>query len=160
MIVKTYRDVLAEYQTHPETKSLGPDGQPCDRATVGQLARRPVKAAAIHYIGKESNKIEEATSGLVTDLDDVLTEYPDPQRDPFDQLVRPLIRALPVKQVAAGADVSARTIKRARARDPISKTARAKLTDHAANHALAQLQAAGIRPPSDREALLATWSAL
>lgn len=84
MIVKTYRDVLAEYQTHPETKSLGPDGQPCDRATVGLLSRRPVKVAAIHYIGKESNKIEEATSGLVTDLDDVLTEYFDPERDPFD----------------------------------------------------------------------------
>ncbi len=128
VIVKTYRDVLAEYQTHAETKSLGTDGQPCDRATVGLLSRRPVKVAAIHYIGKESNKIEEATAGLITDLDDVLTEYPDPQRDPFDQLVRPLLRTLPVKQVAADAKLSVRTVKRARAGNPISKTARRKLT--------------------------------
>ncbi|MGI8559472.1 MAG: DNA polymerase, partial [Solirubrobacteraceae bacterium] len=72
VIVKTYRSVLADHRTHPEAKSLGPDGQPCNRATVGLLSRRPVKAAAIHHIGKESNKIEEAASGLVTDLDDAL----------------------------------------------------------------------------------------
>jgi hypothetical protein len=113
--VKTYRDVLAEYRTHPEAKSLGPDDNPCHRATIGLLSRRPVKVAAIHHIGKESNRIEEAMSGLFTDLDDVLAEYHDPARDPFQRLVVPVLRELPVAQVAAGARVSARTVKRARA---------------------------------------------
>ncbi len=106
VIVKTYRTVLDNYRTHPEVKSLGSDGKPCNRATIGLLSRRPVKAAAIHSIGKESNKIEEALSGLVTDLDDVLTEYRGPEQDPFKYLVVPVIRELAVAEVAAGADVS------------------------------------------------------
>ena len=63
----------------------------------------PVKVAAIHYIGKESNRIEEALSGLVTDLDDVLTEYRDREEDPFLRLVAPLLRELPVEDTAAPA---------------------------------------------------------
>lgn len=63
VLVKTYRDVLGEYRTHPESKSLGPDGQPCNRATAGLLRRRPVKAAAIHHIGKESNKSRRRSPG-------------------------------------------------------------------------------------------------
>jgi hypothetical protein len=155
VIVKTYRSVLDNYRTHPEAKSLGSDGTPCDRATVGRLSRRPVKAAAIHYIGKESNKIDEALSGLVTDLDDVLTEYRDPEQDPFKYLVVPIIRELTVAEVAAGADVSNRTVRRARAGQSIGKTARAKLSAYAIRHARVQLRKAGIRPPADPEALLA-----
>jgi hypothetical protein len=115
VIVKSYRDVLDDYRTHPEHKSLGPDGQPCDRQTIGLLSRRPIKVATIHYIGKESKKIEEAPSWLVADLDDALTEYRDPERDPLWQLVLDMIRMLPVAQTAEGAGVSARTVKRARA---------------------------------------------
>jgi hypothetical protein len=160
VIVKSYRDVLNDYRTHPETKSLGPGGKPCDRSTVGLLQRRPVTAAGVHYIGKESNKIEEAMSGLVTDLDDVLTEYRDPEHDPLWQLARDVIRTLPVKQTATHGGVSERTVKRARAGQSVSKRARGKLTAHAVKHARGQLRAAGIRPPIDREALLATWKTL
>jgi hypothetical protein len=49
----TFRDVLAKYEGHPEAKSLGPDGLPCDRATVGLLQRRPVTVGTITLIGKE-----------------------------------------------------------------------------------------------------------
>jgi hypothetical protein len=157
VIVKTYRSVLADYRTHPEAKSLGPDGKPCNRATVGLLSRRPVKVAAIHHIGKESNRIEDAQSGLVTDLDEVLTEYRAPERDPLWRLTIRALRTLPVEQTAANARVSERTVKRARAGRTISKTARAKLTDHAARHARSQLRAAGRWPPNAREALLVTY---
>jgi hypothetical protein len=160
VIVKSYRDVLDDYRTHPEAKSLGPDGKPCDRQTVGLLSRRPVKVAAVHYIGKESNKIDEAMSGLVTDLDDALTEYRDPAQDPLWQLVGDVIRALPVKQTAARAGVSERTVKRARAGQRVRPDARARLTAHAVKHARGHLRAAGIRPPVDHEALLATWQTL
>lgn len=157
MIVKTYRSVLDEYRTHPETKSLGSDGKPCGKHTRGLLSRQPVKAAAVHYIGKESNKIEEALSGLVDDLDDVLTEYHNPAQNPFQRLVVPILRELPVAEVAAGAGVSARTVERARAGQPIGTTAQAKLTAHAITHARAQLHANGTRPPTDHEAVLATY---
>ena len=154
---KTYRTVLDDYRTHPEAKSLGSDGRPCDRATVGLLSRRPVKAAAIHYIGKESNKIEEAMSGLGADLDDVLTEYRDPGQDPLWRLAVEALQTLPVEQVAAGAGVSERTVKRARAGQSIGGTVRAKLTEHAVRHAGAWLRAKGIRSPAGPESLLAIY---
>jgi hypothetical protein len=157
VIVKTYRDVLDDYRTHPESKSLGPDGKPCDRQTVGLLARRAVKLAAVHYIGKESNKIEEALSGLIAHQDDVLTEYHNPEQHQFRRLVAPVLQGLTVQQVATGAGVSLATVKRARADKLSGKTARAKLTEYAIKHARAQLRAAGIRPPTDHEALLAAY---
>jgi hypothetical protein len=91
----------------------------------------------------------------VTDLDDVLTEYRDPEQDPFKYLVVPVIRELTVAELAAGADVSNRTVRRARAGQSIGKTARAKLSAYAIRHARVQLRKAGIRPPADPEALLA-----
>ena len=75
---------------HPEAKSFGPDGNPCDEATIGLLGRRRVKIAsstrdgqtisAITYIGKEANKLLEVASGLLTSLDDALNEYQDPSK--------------------------------------------------------------------------------
>jgi hypothetical protein len=155
VIVKTYRTVLDDYRTHPEAKSLGPDGRPCDRRTVGLLTRRPVRVAAIHYIGKEANKLDERESGLVADLDDVLTEYRNPEQDSFRRLVVPVLRELPVDRIAAAAGVSERTVKRARAGQPIGRNVRSKLTAYAIQHARVELRSAGIRPPTDHEALFA-----
>lgn len=155
--VQTYRDVLARYRTHPEHKSLAPDGAPCDRQTRGLLRRRPVSAATITYIGKEANRLEDAHAGLIGDLDDVLNHYPDPARDPFDQLARPVLRTLPVKQAAAATGLGERTIKQARAAGNVDPATRAKLTEHAACHARQQLQAAGIKPPHDDHAALAAY---
>jgi hypothetical protein len=131
--------------------------KPCRRATVGLLSRRPIKVAAIHHIGKESNRIEEAISGLVTSLDDVLTEYTDPEHDSYAQLAAPILREVPVAEVAAHAGVTQRTVRRARAGQSVGKAARAKLTAFAIKHARSELRAAGIRPPADHEALLATY---
>ena len=168
MIVKTYRDVLDLYRTHPEPKSLGPDGERCDRRTIGQLTRRHVEPFRVCYIGKESNRLEEREAGLVRDLDDALNEYRNPEHDPFTQLVAPALcklpdeLKLPAAQIAAGAGVSERTVERARAGKLTGTTARAiearaKLTAYTLALARAQLRAAGIPRPPDREALLATY---
>src|SRR5271154_925969 len=53
--VKTYGDVLREYEFHPESKCADGDGNPCNRETVGLLARRHVRIRHITPIGKESN---------------------------------------------------------------------------------------------------------
>ena len=58
---------------------------------------------------------------------------------------------------AAGAGVSARTVKRSRAGQPVGKTAKAKLTDQALRHARAELRKHAIPRPTDHEAPLAIY---
>ena len=162
VVVNTYRDVLADYRTHPEAKSLGPDGRPCDRQTVGLLGRRHVTPISpLRHRGKEGNRIDEREA-RVADPDATHTEYREPDSDPLWQLTVRVLRGLPVEQTAAGAGVSTRTVERARDGKLTGTTARAKqaranLADHAVKHARAQLRAAGIRRPPDREALLAAY---
>jgi hypothetical protein len=110
--VDTFGDVLAKYETHPESKSLGPDGEPCGRGTIGLLQRRPVTVGKIVLIGKESNRIEERSSGELTvdDLDELVTTYQD--HDEWYRVTLPRLRKLGVKAVVAQVGISER-----RARD-------------------------------------------
>jgi len=49
--------LLEQYQNHPEAKSLGPDGKPCESSTRGLLQRAHIVANwPPIYIGKESDK--------------------------------------------------------------------------------------------------------
>lgn len=113
--VKTYGDVMSEYRVHPEPKSLGPDGQPCHRATVGLLHRRPVTGIYLDYAGKESNRIEDVQAGVVHDLGEVLTIIPHPHRGAWTRLVVPVLRDCTVADVARGSGYSPAMIKRIRA---------------------------------------------
>jgi hypothetical protein len=79
--VKTYGDVLREYEFHPETKCADSRGHVCDKETIGLLQRRHIRIQKITYIGKESNTIEDVQSALVHSAQEVYTEYPDPKRD-------------------------------------------------------------------------------
>jgi hypothetical protein len=75
--VKSYGDVLEEYEFHEEAKCADANGVPCDKQTVGLLQRRHVTIAwPPRFIGKESNKLEEVEEGGVADAGDVYTEYP------------------------------------------------------------------------------------
>lgn len=69
--VKTYGDVLAEYEHHPEPKAADAHGATCTRRTVGLLRRRRIQIEGIRYIGKESNKLEDVQAGLVHDPGEV-----------------------------------------------------------------------------------------
>ncbi|MGA8474035.1 MAG: hypothetical protein WB681_03115 [Candidatus Cybelea sp.] len=91
--VKSYGDVLYDYQFHPEAKCADASGEPCDKQTVGLLQRRHVKIEwPPRFIGKESNKLEEVEEGSVPDAGGVYTEYPDPRRErgAWDQVVAKL----------------------------------------------------------------------
>src|SRR5262245_50080344 len=57
--VKTYGELLEEYEFHPESKCADADGNPCSKRTVGLLQRRHVRIARIRFIGKESNSLED-----------------------------------------------------------------------------------------------------
>jgi len=61
--VVTYDDVLADYKVHPETKFEAWDGSKSGPLTRGRLRRLHIRLAGLDYIGKESNKIEEAQQG-------------------------------------------------------------------------------------------------
>jgi len=51
---QTLSGVIWRHFLHPEAKSLGPDGKPCDFRTSGLLQRRPIKAMLpFRFIGKE-----------------------------------------------------------------------------------------------------------
>jgi hypothetical protein len=92
--VDSYRDVLARYPGHPESKSLAPVGGPCRRMTEGLLKRRHVVVGKIVLIGKESTRIEERRTGELTidDIDQRLTTYDD--GDEWSRIVVPQLRAL------------------------------------------------------------------
>ena len=149
--------MLADYRVHPEAKSLGPDGHPCDKQTTGLLQRRHVTPILpLRHRGKEGNRIDERTAG-VADCNGIHTEYHEPGKTPLWRLTISVLRELPVAPTAAAAGVSARTVKRARASQPISKTSRTKLTSYALAHARTQVRAAGIRRATNPKALLAKY---
>ena len=90
--VKTYGDVLQEYEFHPESKCADANGNPCSKQTVGLLERRHIRIEQIKYIGKESNTLEEVAAGLHHWEQNVYTEYPDPRRDEWQTKTLPVIK--------------------------------------------------------------------
>jgi len=93
--VKTYGDVLREYEYHPEAKCADARGKVCDKQTVGLLQRRHIRIDQIKYIGKESNSLEEVEAGLEHSQQNVYTEYPDPRRDEW-QTILPTLKKIPL----------------------------------------------------------------
>lgn len=89
--VKTYGDVLRDYEFHPESKCADAEGKPCGKQTVGLLRRRHIRIDLIKYIGKESNSLEDVESGLIHSTDNVYTEYPDPNRDEWSTTIAPAL---------------------------------------------------------------------
>jgi hypothetical protein len=97
--VKTYGDVLQEYEFHPESKCADADGKPCSKQTVGLLQRRHIRVGQIKYIGKESNSLEDVEAGLAHSEQNVYTEYPDPRRGEWQTKTLPALKALPLKSL-------------------------------------------------------------
>jgi len=94
--VKTYGDVLSEYEFHPGSKSADAHGKPSGKQTIGLLRRRNIRVGQIIYIGRESNKLEEMESGLIHYAQSVYTEYPDSRRDEWETKILPMLRKLSV----------------------------------------------------------------
>jgi hypothetical protein len=109
-LVKTYGDVLREYEFHPESKCADASGKACHKQTAGLLQRLHVRIEKITYIGKESNKIEDVASALVHSAQEVYTEYPDPRRDEWESMIRPALNKVQPERVAKMTGLSVRTI--------------------------------------------------
>ena len=113
--VKTYGDVLEEYEFHPESKCADKDGNPCGKQTVGLLNRRRIRIRSIKYIGKESNSLEDVETGLVHTAESVYTEYPDPSRDEWKTECVPALRKPPLQVLVQKSGLSRRMLIDARA---------------------------------------------
>jgi hypothetical protein len=126
--VKSYGDVLEEYEFHEEAKCAEASGAPSGKQSSGLLFRRRVAIGSPHFIGKESNKLEEVEEGGVPDVSDVYTEYPDPRRDEWETKWLPLLRSTPVPTLL-GQGVSRATIYAARAGRPLYARTKQKLVE-------------------------------
>ncbi len=124
--VKSYGDVLEEYEYREEAKCADASGAPCDRQSVGLLGRRRVRIEKLHFIGKESNKLEEVEELSVTDAADVYTEYPNPRRHEWETKWLPMLRSTPVPKLLAQGLARA-TIYAARTGRPPYEHTKAKL---------------------------------
>jgi hypothetical protein len=106
------RDVVRAYGNHPESKSLGPDSEPCRNETVGLLARRHVVPSWIQHIGKEANRLEDVERGDVQEWDEVLERFEPRGKGEWQVEVLPTLEALGAERVAAASGLSPRQVYR------------------------------------------------
>lgn len=109
--VRSIAGVLDGYRIHPESKSLGPDGEVCGPTTAGLLRRRPVRATTFVYIGKEANEIDDVEAGLIHDLAEVQLVYGSPNADDWEEIRRELMQ-IPTGALVELTGVNRKTIQR------------------------------------------------
>jgi hypothetical protein len=108
--VKTYGEVLHDYEFHAESKCAGADGKPSGKQTIGLLQRRHVRIKEIKYIGKESNSLEDVEAGLIHSAQNVYTEYPDRRRDQWETKIRPAMKKVFISVLEKETGLSRRTL--------------------------------------------------
>ncbi|MGA8534268.1 MAG: hypothetical protein WB615_09200 [Candidatus Tumulicola sp.] len=111
--VKSYGDVLREYEHHPEAKCTDSSGAPCSKQSRGLLSRRHVLIDGLDYIGKESNRFEEVAEQSA-DPATAYTEYVDPRRDEWATKILPKIKAMPLREACTGTGSSRAQMQRYR----------------------------------------------
>jgi hypothetical protein len=107
--VKSYRDILLEYETHPEPKSSGSSGGECDRSDTGLLFRRYIRLTSCCYLGKEANRLEDVANGLIHDLDEVVQSHIDAEREWTEHLL-PKLRGMSRFSASAILGISERSV--------------------------------------------------
>jgi hypothetical protein len=108
--VKTYGDVLREYEFHPEAKCADVLGNPCEKQTVGLLQRRHIRIDHVRYIGKESNHLEAVDAGLVHSGENIYTEYVDKSRDEWQTTILPALKGLKLSDLIRQSGLSRRAL--------------------------------------------------
>ena len=144
--VRSMEIVVRQYAVKPERKRAGADGHACDRSTVGTLTRLPVRLdkRLRRWIGKESNRLEEAQNETIHDPEDVCTTYTDPSADEFAAAVRPILERLPVSTISAETRLDRKTVREiVRGQRRPTRDVRARLTRFAATIASAHGVAGG-----------------
>jgi hypothetical protein len=108
--VKTFGDVISEYEFHAEPKCADWKGNICGKQARGLLQRRHVRIDRIRYIGKESNELEEIDAGLIHSEADAYIEYVDPRRDEWETKIRPALKGISLSKLCKETGFSRRTV--------------------------------------------------
>ena len=108
--VKTYGEILREYEFHPEAKCADQDGNACERRATGLLQRRHVIIDGIRFIGKESNALEDVEAGLVHSAESAYTEYCDPKYDEWTTKIAPALKKAPLSVLIKQTGLSRRAL--------------------------------------------------
>lgn len=88
-IVETFEGLLHHYFYHPESKSLGPDGEPCQQNTRGRLRRPYVIGGKHHHIGKEVDRRWEEGDDLEAMRQTPIEYTRKASRAPHEPLIQP-----------------------------------------------------------------------
>lgn len=113
--VKTYGDVIREYEYHAESKCADWKGEPCSRQTIGLLSRRHVRVNGLQYIGKEANRLEDVEASAVQSASDAYTEYRDDRRDEWATKVLPALKTMPLRELQCKSGMSRAALQAIRA---------------------------------------------
>jgi hypothetical protein len=147
--VRTYRQIVGAYLTHPDPKRIGPDGTICARGTRGILQPRHINAFHVAYTGKESNRLAQV--GLENEAsDDCALERAGPD-DPFVRLVVPVLRDIGTTALAreTGMSRTALTDILHHAANPQPRS-KVRLERAANRHAADTLRREGLPVPANR----------
>jgi len=112
-ICNVYTALVVDACPHsPGSKSADSHGTPSGKQTIGLLQRRHIRVGQIIYIGKESNRVEEAEAGTIHSAQAVYTEYPDPRRNEWETKVLPALRRFPIRVLVRLTNKSAAMLRR------------------------------------------------
>ena len=113
--VKSYGDVLREYEYHPEAKCADANGAPCGKQTVGLLRRRHVAidGFVLYRQGVESSwrKSKRSASQAKSTFTRVSN---DPRRDEWATKILPELRRMTLSELESETDLDRRTLQRIR----------------------------------------------
>jgi len=107
--VRSIRDVLGEFLGHGEMKSANANGEAAGAGSRGLLFRRHVAPSELRLIGKESNAIEAAEAGMISDWAAILSTYGD--RLSTNAPTLELLMTAPAATLAQAWNVSIRTVR-------------------------------------------------
>jgi hypothetical protein len=159
--ILTYGEILEGYRYRPEYKSTGPDGQTCQEETAGLLGRRSIEVLKFVYVGKESNRLEEARQGLLHDEREAFTEYEDPQQGDFQEFVLPVLATMPLSVLVTATGLHPSTVKRIRAATALPRADNEDaLTVAAIEYARGGLTRRGVELPETHLATLRVYAGL
>lgn len=143
--VKSYRNLLTDYATHPESKATDQHGQPCQRSTTGALHRRHTVIAELRHIGKEAHRLDDAQTGLIADSNEITNDIADPNDDQLLTLALAVLVPHRTAQLAQHLPLSDRRLRDLRARRSAPHhQARQALINLACQHA----HAGALTPPT------------
>jgi len=108
-LLKTYRQALAQYHLHPESKFLG--GGYLER---GVTRRRHIVATSVECIGKEANRWEEQAHLGQDETAQIVYGQPVETSEAALAELRQQTRRFPVRRLAREAGLATETIQRVR----------------------------------------------